>query len=69
MCRTLSSWRLYSWMRLIWLSKMRLRIDAWPVVRQPVDEADLGLALRLRKRSRNAASSASGSRSRSRPSR
>ena len=30
MCSALSSWRLYSWMRLIWQSKMRVGIDGLP---------------------------------------
>ena len=37
MCSTLSSCRLYSWMRLIWLSKMVSGSTVWPVVRlEPV---------------------------------
>ena len=50
MCRTLSSWRLYSWIRLIWLSKIESGSTTSPEVAfsQPA-KASLGRALRLAK--------------------
>ena len=48
MCRTLSNWRLYSWMRLIWLSKMESGSTDCPVVRRSQSsESGLGRALGL----------------------
>ena len=55
-CRTLSSCRLYSWMRLTWLSKMRVGVDGLPGGRlQPVGELrPWPPRLACRKPSRNA---------------
>ena len=48
MCRALSNCRLYSWMRLIWLSKMVFGSTTWPVVAlSQVGEALLGGLLGL----------------------
>ena len=57
----LSIWRLYSWMRLIWQSKMLSGSTAWPEV-DFSQSANRALASRLacRKARRNAASSAAG---------
>ena len=47
MCSTLSSCRLYSWMRLIWLSKIESGSTAAPASLEPVGESHLGVALGL----------------------
>ena len=48
MCSTLSSCRLYSWMRLTWQSKIVSGSTIWPGRRlEPVGETRLGLALGL----------------------
>ena len=61
MCSTLSSCRLYSWIRLIWLSKIVSGSTTCPDVRRS-QSTNRPFASRLarRKRSRNAASCASG---------
>ena len=61
MCSTFNSWRLYSWMRLIWQSKIAWGSTVSPSVRLIQSaNCDLAPCLALAKASHNDASSAKG---------